>query len=276
MSVEENTSKTIFIVGDSLAEEYLDCQAPYCGWGKFLEEHVRHGIKVINHARSGWTTETYRTVWHDKIYPGKSYWDLLIQDIKEGDWVIMCLGVNDASLVNEHRTSEEQYRENLTFFTKEIRQKGADIIFGTLHIRGGEEHSELGWNYDLAPKGIEPDMDQRWIRRTQVLCEIAKDIDVEVFPFGATLSETYEKMYQDYMTAHPDASVVEGRDYVRYFFHLYNKPINTPVEEGGLGMQFPNWDNDSTHLNCRGAKVYADIVAKLISQTNTELAKWMK
>ena len=66
------------------------------------------------------------------------------------------------------------------------------------------------------------------------------------------------------MKNNPDASVADGRNYVRYYFHLYKKPINTPIEEGGLGFNMPEREDDSTHLNPRGAWVYAKTVAKLL------------
>ena len=75
------------------------------------------------------------------------------------------------------------------------------------------------------------------------------------------------RKYVEYMKNNPKALVAEGRNYVRYYFHLYNKAINTPVEEGGLGYNMPDREDDSTHLNPRGALVYAKTVAKLLSET---------
>ncbi|MBO5743497.1 MAG: hypothetical protein J6R68_04365 [Clostridia bacterium] len=260
--------KSIFLMGDSLVEDYGEEKLPICGWGKFFPEFVKDGYEVKNYAHSGWSTKSFLTVGHGKLYPGKSCWEVMYEDIKEGDLVIICLGVNDASLENEMRTSEEEYRKNLTYFTEEIRKKKADVVFGTLSLRGGDDGSENGWDYKLpSPDNKEPEMDERWMRRTRVLCEIAKDISVEVFQLGEELKKVYENMYLDYMKNNPDASVADGRNYVRYYFHLYKKPINTPVEEGGLGFNMPDREDDSTHLNPRGALVYAKTVAKLLLKT---------
>lgn len=275
--VNTGRKKTIFLMGDSMMEDYGVEKLPLCGWGKYFDKYVKDGIEVKNYAHSGWTTQSFLTVDHIKLYPGKSCWDVLIDDIQEEDWLIICLGVNDASLVNELRTSEEVYRKNLTYFTDEVRKKGADVIFGTLAIRGGDDGSGLGWDYKLPPDGIPMDdnvpMDERWMRRTKVLCNIAADLNVEVFQFGEALKAEYEKMYTEYMAAHPCTSAIDGRNYVRYYFHLYNKPINTPIEDGGLGYDMPDREDDSTHLNYRGAEVYARVAAELISKSNTGLAK---
>lgn len=274
---DEKKFGRVFLMGDSMIEDYGEEKLPLCGWGKYFGQYLEDGIEVKNYAHSGWTTKTFLTVDHGNLYPGRSCWEVLIEDIQAGDWLIICLGVNDASLVNELRTTEEEYRANLTLFTEAVRAEGADVIFGTLAIRGGDDSSELGWNYALPPEGKEePEMDERWMVRTKVLCEIAADLKVEVFQFGEALKAVYEGMYQDYMAAHPQATVAEGRNYVRYYFHLYKKPINTPVEEGGLGYDMPDREDDSTHLNYRGAMVYAKVAAGLIAESNTELATWIK
>lgn len=262
------SKKSIFLMADSLVEDYGEKALPICGWGKYFPDFVKDEYEVKNYAHSGWSSKSFLTPDHNNLYPGKSCWEVMYEDIKNGDLVIICLGVNDASLVNEMRTSEEEYRKNLTYFTSQIRNKGADVVFGTLTLRGGDDGSENGWDYKLpAPDNKEPETDERWMRRTQVLCEIADDLSVTVLQLGEELKKVYENMYQEYMKNNPGATIADGRNYVRYYFHLYKKPINTPVEEGGLGYDMPDREDDSTHLNSRGALVYAKTVAQLLSQT---------
>jgi lysophospholipase L1-like esterase len=263
--------KSIFLMGDSIVEDYGEGRLPLCGWGKYFPEFVNEEYEVKNYAHSGWTTKSFLTPGHQKLYPGKSCWEVMYEEISEGDLVIICLGINDASLVNELRTSEEEYRNNLTFFTEEIRKKKADVVFGTLSIRGGDDGSEDGWDYKLPPDGITMDdnvpLDERLMRRTRVLCDIAKDISVDVLQFGEELKKVYENMYQKYMKDNPGLAVADGRNYVRYYFHLYKKPINTPTSEGGLGFNMPDREDDSTHLNPRGAYIYAKTIAELLKKT---------
>jgi len=266
-----DTKPSIFLMGDSIVEQCRDDEYPRWGWGMALPHYILPQYQVINHAHSGWTTNHFL----QKFDKEECLWDTIIRDVKKGDWVIISLGVNDASVVNEYRTDAETYRKNLTFYTTKIREKGADVIFTTLSLRGGDADSELGWDYQLTDDPQDEDMDKRWMLRTKVLCEIAKDLNVEVMQFGAELKKIYEKMYQDYMASHKDATVAEGRNYVRFFFNLYNKPLNAPIEEGGYAINKPEKKDDSTHLSIRGAKVYARTVAKLISESGTGLAKWI-
>ena len=46
------------------------------------------------------------------------------------------------------------------------------------------------------------------------------------------------------------------------------------VENGGWGLNLPDKADDSTHTNVNGAKEFAKIISKLISQSDTELAKY--
>lgn len=61
-------------------------------------------------------------------------------------------------------------------------------------------------------------------------------------------------MYQEYMVSHPEASVKNGRNYVRTHFHIYNKNINNTVENGGFGLNLRDIADDSTHTNIKGSR----------------------
>ncbi|MBR3932741.1 MAG: hypothetical protein IKJ68_02385 [Clostridia bacterium] len=269
----------LHIVGDSMADTYTPEQYPLQGWGIFLKEHFSAEIKVCNYARSGWSTKTFLTVGQNKNYPDKSYWEVIKNNFKEGDWLLVALGVNDCSLVNEFRVSEEEYEKNLTLFVRDAKDRGVNVIFMTPAIKGGDDNSENGWEYIAPPDGVVMDdkipMEQRWVRRSQVLINIGAKLGVPVIELGKYLSTYYEKLYQEYMTQNPDATVTDGRNYVRYSFHRYNKCLNSDICDGGFGMDVPEFEDDSTHLHVRGAKKYASIIAKLISKTNTELAKYV-
>lgn len=259
--------KKVFLMGDSLVVDYGKERLPQCGWGQYFQDFVNDEYDVRNYGEGGWSTKTFLTTGR-RLCPERPLWEEIYAELKAGDLVLMCLGINDVRLEYEMKTSEEEYRENLTYLTSQIREKGADIVFCTLAISGGKEDSEDGWDYKLpAPENKEPVMTERWRRRSKVLCDIADDLSVTVLPFGEKLKEIYENMYQEYMKNNPNASIADGRNYVRYYFHLYNKAINTPIEDGGLGFNMPDRKNDTVHLNPRGALVYAKTVAQLLSET---------
>jgi len=275
----ELKNKNLYIMGDSLADTFPDSNYPLQGWGTFLGDYFKDEMTVHNRARNGWTTKRYLVEGQHADYPDKAYWDVIKEELKEGDWLLIGLGINDCSLTNKNKTTEEEYKENLTKFTNEAREKGVNVMFITQTIKGGDYDSELGWDYILPSDGIPMDdnvpMEQRWVRRAKVLTDIGAELNVPVIQFGKFLSGYYEVMYQEYMTSHPEASVKDGRNYVRTHFHIYNKNINDEVANGGFGLNLPDKADDSTHTNVRGSKEYASIIAKLIAKSDTELAKYV-
>ena len=123
--------------------------------------------------------------------------------------------------------------ENVEYFTREAREMGVNVVYMTPAINAGEHDSDEGWEYILPPEGTVMDENvpiyQRWVRRSKVFRDVAKKLDVPIIELGKFLSEYYEALYQKYMTANPEATVLEGRNYVRYHFHIYNKNINFVV-----------------------------------------------
>jgi len=276
---EELPEKTLFIMGDSLADLFPNKNYPLQGWGNYISDNVKNQLTVKNCAKNGWTTKSYLTEGRNEAYPDQKYWDVIKADFKEGDWLLIGLGINDCSLSNKFRTTEEEYKANLTLFTEEARAAGVNVMFITQTIKGGDDGSEAGWEYIAPSDGIPMDenvpMEKRWVRRAQVLTEIGEELNVPTIQFGKFLSEYYEEMYQEYMAANPEATVAEGRNHVRYHFHIYNKNINAPKEEGGWGLNLPDRADDSTHTNIKGAREYAAIITYLISQTDTGLKPYM-
>jgi len=266
----------LYVISDSVCQEYTEELYPRQGFGAVLGDYVSDELTVHNYAVAGRTTKSFLTVGKDPNYPDKTVWQVIKEQLKPGDWVLVCLGINDASVKNVDRTTVEEYEENLKLFVNEARQIGADVILSTPSIRGGDYDSELGWEYTLPEEGVEPTMDQRWIIRANIMTEASKELGCAVIPFGKTLSETYEAMYEKYMSENPDATVADGRNYVRSQFHLYVANIKAPVEEGGFGVENYEKADDSTHINIKGAHTYAATIAKLISETDTELAAYMK
>lgn len=268
----------LFIMGDSLADTFPEESYPLQGWGTFLGDYFKEEMTVCNRAKNGWTTKRYLVAGENKDYPDKAFWDVIKEEMSEGDWLLIGLGINDCSLTNKNRTSEEEYKENLTKFTSEAREKGVNVMFITQTIKGGDYDSEAGWEYVLPSDGIPMDdsvpMEMRWTRRAKVLTDIGAELNVPVIQFGKYLSTLYEEMYQEYMAVNSDATIAEGRNYVRCHFHIYNKNINDSVENGGWGLNLPDKADDSTHTNVNGAKEFAGIISKLISQSETELAKY--
>ncbi len=269
---------TLYLVGDSLCQEYGEEDYPMQGWGYYLPDYLTSDIKVDNRAKSGWSTKTFIEST-DETYS----WNAIKTSLKAGDMVLVALGINDASINGANKTTEEEYITNLETMIAETKAAGAEIIFATPTISGGTEGSENGWEYSLS---------NAWAARGDVCRETAEANDCVCIPLGSTLADLYETMYETYLSENPDATISEARDYVRYYFHLYVSEIMKPIDEGGWGIiyisklphKYYKWNaetgytyiNDTTHVNERGAQKIAEVIATLISQSDSALADFVE
>lgn len=104
--------------------------------------------------------------------------------------------------------------------------------------------------------------------------EIAARHNGVCLPFGAELIKTYNAMYDEYMAQNPEATTVEGKNYVRNYFHLYGASSTTPP---------PGWDNfgskttdDDMHYNFVGANKAASVIAKLLAESGSPLGDYVE
>lgn len=279
--VASDYTPTLYIVGDSLCQTYdttfptsstYGTVYPYQGWGYYMSEFL-DGINVDNRARSGWTTEHFVHPENKGVSGSQVYytWDSFKDLINPGDYVLVGLGINDSGSGN---ISEDRYIENLEVMYNDTVNAGATPLYSTPTIWGGSDGSSDGWTYSISGG---------WGRRGEVCRNFAESKGVACVPFGKTLSETYENMYQNYMAEHTDATVAEGRDYVRHYFHIYQSDLKS----GKFGYAFTDEQishhygnvrkgDDATHVNLHGAEKLAEIMCSLIKDSNCSLKDYVK
>jgi lysophospholipase L1-like esterase len=92
------------------------------GWGEVLGGYFNNNVKILNFAKSGRCTVTFREQgWWDKLLASKP------------DYVIMALGANDANKEPQTADSILQFKENLRRFYREAEAINAKTIFVTLN-----------------------------------------------------------------------------------------------------------------------------------------------
>ncbi len=111
----------IYLAGDSTMCNYHERQAPQQGWGWALPESCADGVKVFNQAIGGRSVKSFR---------GEQRWQRLLADVKEGDYVLIQFGHNDANRQREERYADHRttYPELLTLYVKEVREKKAHPV----------------------------------------------------------------------------------------------------------------------------------------------------
>lgn len=161
VKVEENTSPTIFIAGDSTVTDQPACypyQAEHCysGWGQCLSSFITDELAISNHSHSGLTTESFRSEGH---------YDIVMDSIKEGDYCMFQFAHNDQKLA--HLKAHEGYRNNLVNYINEIRDKGATPILVTPICRNS-------W------KGIDGKYNDLLAEYANLCLELGKEMDIPV------------------------------------------------------------------------------------------------
>ena len=88
-------------------------------WGDALRPYLSPEVWMINRAVGGRSTRSYRPHWDHDIMP----------NLREGDWVLIEFGPNDAVKKDPNRYSDvPQYKENLRRYIAEVRSKGGNPL----------------------------------------------------------------------------------------------------------------------------------------------------
>lgn len=118
----------LHLVGDSTMADKPDDAFPERGWGQLFRELVRPPLRVVNHAANGRSTKSFRTLGH---------WQRLLDQLADGDWVLIEFGHNDAKKDDPVRYAEPavEYPNNLRQFVREVHARGAHPILATSVVR---------------------------------------------------------------------------------------------------------------------------------------------
>jgi len=279
---DSDAKATLYLMGDSVVQTYVDVGYPIQGWGCYLGDYLNDNITVDNRGRSGWTTDHYLYpdgiyTKEDGLYPvgtellntdGRKKvvgeadryrcWDNIKSTLKAGDYIMIALAVNDMGSGN---VPVDRYMENVETVYEEATAIGATVILLTPTIRGRDWNSTADFRED-------------YISRGKYFQEVADKHNIVCLPLGAELVKTYNAMVEEYQTKNPDATLVEAKNYVRNYFHLYGASSTTPP---------PGWDNfgtktedDDGHYNFVGVNKVASVIAKLLAESDSPLGDYVE
>ena len=112
-------------IGDStMADKPLEKPNPERGWGQLLPRYFRDPAMVVNHAKNGRSSKSFRD---------EGLWQPVLDALRPGDFVIIQFGHNDEKKEDPTRYSDPKttFRENLRRYVSETRAKGARPILAT-------------------------------------------------------------------------------------------------------------------------------------------------
>jgi lysophospholipase L1-like esterase len=217
----------ILLAGDSTMAEKEASKRPETGWGEMLQPWFdENEVRVVNHAKNGRSTRTF-------ISEGR--WQVLLEQIRPGDYVFIQFGHNDQSKHKVERyTPPDQYQANLRRFVADVRDRQGKPMLFTPVVR--RRFDEQGRFYDS--HGEYPDLVRAVARETQTPL-----IDME--------------------RSSREALVALGEEPSKQLY-LWLEPGQHPNYPAGL--------QDNTHFTPEGARTMAALAALDISLSGLELA----
>ncbi len=119
---------TIYTIGDSTMADKKSDVYPETGWCQVLGSYFDGTVTVENHARNGRSSKSF-------IDEGR--WQVVLDSLKSGDFVLIQFGHNDQKQYDSTRYTSpfDTYTANLEKFVIETRAKGATPILFTSIVR---------------------------------------------------------------------------------------------------------------------------------------------
>lgn len=232
MSFLQQEPIIIYMVGDStMANKPYNKGNPEKGWGQVFPLYFKEGIKIENHAKNGRSSKSFRD---------EGLWDIVLEKIKPGHYVIITFGHNDQKQDSPERYSapDTDYRKNLERYVRETRNKGGIPVLATPIMR--RRFDENGKLYDTHG------------RYPEVVREIAKEKNVPLLDL--------HKQTEMLLKAYGEERSKE------LFLHI----------QSGEYASLPQGKEDDTHLSAIGAFRVCDLAIEEIKLVVPEWVPYLK
>lgn len=216
---------SVYIAGDSTACNYTEDRAPRMGWGQAIGRLFKEGVVVKNHASSGRSSKSF-------INEGRL--DIILAEIKAGDYLFIQFGHNDQKEDEERRTEPyTTYKEYLTRYIEGAREKGANpVLLTPISRRSFNSDGTIADTHGEYPKAMK---------------ELAEELKVPLIDMTEKTKKLFEKL---------------GEEETKQIF-LWLKP--------GEHVNYPDGIKDNTHLQERGAVEVAKLVLEGIKENKLSL-----
>ena len=223
-SLPEKKKIKIFIAGDSTASIKETKAYPETGWGMPFVYFWDSTVSVINKAKNGRSTKSFR---NEKL------WQQILDESSEGDYVFIQFGHNDEVPTKSNATTEPEFRNNLTVFISEARNKKLNpVLLTPVARRKFDSTGKIVGTHDVY---------------SQIVRDVATKENVPLIDMDKKGQQLYQQM---------------GVENSKLLF-LQLKPGEHP--------NHPDGKEDNTHFSELGARLIAQIVLQEIKPLNLEL-----
>jgi lysophospholipase L1-like esterase len=216
----------LYLVGDSTMADKEVKAYPETGWGMPFAAFFNESVSVDNRAKNGRSTKSF-------IAEGR--WQSIMDQLKEGDYVLIQFGHNDEVPTKTNYTPEDQFVANLVRFITESRSKKANPVLITPVARRKFDTS----GHIEETHAIYAALVRKVAGQQQVpLIDLDKESQQLLQQFGPETS----KLLFNYLTP-------------------------------GQNPNYPDGKQDDTHFNELGARRMAELVLHGIQQQHLPLAE---
>lgn len=235
---------TLFLASDSTVQTYDPYYYPQTGWGEVLYKYFKSPDFVCEYKPEGSSYSHCRAyelpevIIENRAIGGRSslsfylegkFAELLLR-VKRGDTVLIQFGHNDATKARPNRyVSVPEYKEYLRAFIRAVRARGAEAALVTPVMRRSCDEERGTFNLSFPEHRL-------------AMIELAEEESAILLDLGKRSFEICTEIG------------CEG-----------SKSLFLWTEAGIYSGAYKNGSTDSTHLQRRGALIFAGAVAELIS-----------
>ena len=218
---------TIFLAGDSTMSIKETKAFPETGWGMPFVYFWDSSINVVNTAKNGRSTKSF-------ILEG--IWQSIVNQAAEGDFVMIQFGHNDEVKEKTDRyTTPDEYKNNLTKFIKETREKKAIPILLTPVSRRKFDEKGIALQTHEIYSGL--------------VREVAEKNDVILIDMDKKSIQLFQK------------------------FGVENSNLLFLKLKPGEHPNYPDGKDDNTHFNELGARLVAQLMLEEVNNKIPSLAQ---
>jgi lysophospholipase L1-like esterase len=171
ISLPEKKKIKIFIAGDSTASIKETKAYPETGWGMPFVYFWDSTVTVINKAKNGRSTKSFRN---------EGLWKQILDESSEGDYVFIQFGHNDEVPTKTNATTETEFRSNLTVFILEASGKKLNpILLTPVARRKFDSTGKIVGTHDVY---------------SQIVREVAAKENVPLFDMDKKGQQLYQQM----------------------------------------------------------------------------------
>ena len=215
----------VYLIGDSTIANKEIKAYPETGWGMPFRYFFDSSVEVDNRAKNGRST---------KSFIDEGLWKAVVDNLNEGDYVLVQFGHNDEVKTKKTYTTEEEFKNYLIRYINESRNKKAIPVFITpVARRSFDSAGNIVGTHNVY---------------SQIVRDVARQTNVPLID----LDKKSQALLQQF-----------GPENSKW---LYNQLVP------GEHPNYPDGVKDNTHFSELGARKMAEIVLAEIRNLNLDLA----